>query len=446
MTSDPQNLGSYSPYPSWKYLGVIRSAGALKETMIHPFPARMAPELVPEFLRELRPASVVLDPMTGSGTSCVEARLLGHFAVGFDRDPLAVLLARCATRDADPLDVARKSEGVVERAQEFATRITPDAAYPRGADLETKQFINFWFDDENRIELTALAESIANVRPAGVRDLMFVALSRMIITKDSGVSLARDVSHSRPHRAYESAPLRALEHFPVAVNRVCKAIKFHRGTVLPAASVRLGDARRIRLPGGSVDAVVTSPPYLDGIDYLRGHKLSLVWMGYSIASIRGTRASNIGASVMSSPVGTNSDAMSTLCGDAGLTELSGRQLGIIRRYANDMVKVVGEVARVLKVGGRVALVVGEPNVHGVKLQTAAMLGLTGERFGLLQESERRRLLPDSRRYLPPPRSGNPGGDAGQGRSPMDKRMREEVILTFTLHSGSSPAPAYVWDV
>ena len=30
---------------------------------------------------------------------------------------------------------------------------------------------------------------------------------------------------------------------------------------------------------GSVDLTVTSPPYLNAIDYLRGHKMSLVWMG-----------------------------------------------------------------------------------------------------------------------------------------------------------------------
>src|SRR3712207_7608036 len=42
-------------------------------------------------------------------------------------------------------------------------------------------------------------------------------------------------------------------------------------------------------------AAITSPPYLNAIDYLRGHRLSLVWLGYRIGDLRLTRAVSIGA-------------------------------------------------------------------------------------------------------------------------------------------------------
>jgi len=56
---------------------------------VHPFPARMAPELAFESLRHLKAGSIVLDPMSGSGTVLRQASDMGHSAIGFDMDPLA---------------------------------------------------------------------------------------------------------------------------------------------------------------------------------------------------------------------------------------------------------------------------------------------------------------------------------------------------------------------
>ena len=64
---------------------------------LHPFPARMAPELAIDTLRDLPGSSVVLDPMVGSGTVLRHASDMGHAAIGFDVDPLAVLISRVWT-------------------------------------------------------------------------------------------------------------------------------------------------------------------------------------------------------------------------------------------------------------------------------------------------------------------------------------------------------------
>lgn len=58
-----------------------------------------------------------------------------------------------------------------------------------------------------------------------------------------------------------------------------------------------GDARRLPLDDESIDLVVTSPPYLNAIDYMRCSKFSLVWMGYTIESLRHIRSASIGTEV-----------------------------------------------------------------------------------------------------------------------------------------------------
>ena len=60
---------------------------------VHPFPARMASEIAASTLQELPKGSLILDPMSGSGTVLRQSLLLGHRAIGFDLDPLAVLIS-----------------------------------------------------------------------------------------------------------------------------------------------------------------------------------------------------------------------------------------------------------------------------------------------------------------------------------------------------------------
>ena len=45
----------------------------------------------------------------------------------------------------------------------------------------------------------------------------------------------------------------------------------------------------------SIDMVITSPPYLNAIDYLRGHRLSLVWLGHQLSGLRMIRSGSVGA-------------------------------------------------------------------------------------------------------------------------------------------------------
>jgi len=74
---------------------------------IHPFAARMAPELALQALELVPEDGVVVDPMMGSGTVIRQASDLGLTAIGFDVDPLAVLMSRVWTTPVDDSVVAR---------------------------------------------------------------------------------------------------------------------------------------------------------------------------------------------------------------------------------------------------------------------------------------------------------------------------------------------------
>ena len=247
---------------------------------VHPFPARMAPGLALDLIAESRAPLRILDPMSGSGTVLAVAHSKGHHAVGVDLDPLAVLISRVWTTAIDVDAVQDIATSVLEDARRCFSSLPTGDAYPKNADSETRKFTRYWFDDYARRQLAALATAIERTRDRTIRDALWCAFSRLIITKQSGASLAMDLSHSRPHRKFKRAPAKPFRRFLAAVDRVARnCVDGRSRTGAPATQVYEGDARRLDLGDRSVDLVITSPPYLNAIDYLRCSKFSLVWMG-----------------------------------------------------------------------------------------------------------------------------------------------------------------------
>lgn len=389
---------------------------------IHPFPARMASSIIERRLKSGRQMRVV-DPMVGSGTTVVTARLYGHRALGFDTDPLALTIAKAWSSDVDPEQLRELATWTLEDACARFPSISVGEAYPPGANAETKAFVRFWFDSANRRQLTALANSIEKVRDRGARAVLWCAFSRMIITKEAGVSLAVDVSHSRPHRAHHIAPVQPFDKFPVAVKQVLRGASFSRADRLPPAKICQADARAIPLDDESVDMVITSPPYLNAIDYLRGHKLSLVWMGHQIDELRDLRSRNIGTERFDRSKARNSHREAATRVVRGFENLPGRAQTMLVQYFGDMDRVLGEISRILVRRGIAMIVVGNSTLRGVFINNSQVLTHLARKNGLRLRSARRRPLQENRRYLPPPNHK----DAGTA---LRTRMYEEVILTF----------------
>jgi DNA modification methylase len=366
----------------------------------------------------------VLDPMVGSGTTAVVARALGHQALGFDTDPLAVLISQVWCGDVPGGAVRISAERVLAKATAASQAMRLSEAYPRNADEETKAFTRYWFDETNRRQLTSLAATIRATRNASVRRVLWCAFSRLIITKQASAAMALDVAHSRPHRVTARTPIRPLQHFLRAVEIVLKAAPFAAGEVgRPQALIELGDARELRLEEGSVDMVITSPPYLNAIDYLRGHKFSLAWMGYPVSGLREVRATNIGTEVAAGAKLDDPVVVAAMNRMGEIDGLVGRERRQLARYLADMALVMAEIHRVLKPGGVAVLVVGDTTRRGVFIRNSDAVVHLGTLHSLDLVQRAHRALQPNRRYLPPPRADKPG-------DLLDSRLRNEVLLTF----------------
>ncbi len=392
---------------------------------IHPFPARMAPSIA---LDELPAANGkplrVLDPMVGSGTTLVAARSRGHQAFGFDTDPLALLISNVWTADLREETVTTYAHNVAEQASVAWKAIPLADAYPQGCDEETRAFIRFWFDLPNRRQLRALSDAITTTRHVATKRVLWCAFSRLIIAKARGASWAMDLSHSRPHKVIDKPVFRPLPAFEKAVKTVLDNAPFAKdNTGLPTVSVKKGDARSLPLEDSSVDIVITSPPYLNAIDYMRCSKFSLVWMGHQISQLRGLRSTNIGTEVSAGGSPDDPFIKDALAAAGSVERLDLRDRKMLARYVGDMNSVVQEIGRVLVPGGRCVLVIGDCTMRGVFIRNSEVLKCLGQQAGLMPVSRVARELPANRRYLPPP-------CARQAGKMLNGRMRQEIVLTL----------------
>lgn len=389
---------------------------------IHPFPARMAPSVVLGGLREIDGNSRVLDPMAGSGVVLRHAIDLGHEAVGFDLDPLAVLMARVWTT---PISEKNLDKWTAHVGAEIRARSTSAVTLDWiDSDEETRSFIDYWFGPSQRANLRRIAFVLSRLgqgecsEDKASLDLIRLALSRIIVTKEPCASLARDTSHSRPHKVLENSNFQVFPAFERSIRSLRRRLAEHPPRT--AADVKPGDVRGLDAVGNrTIDTVITSPPYLNAIDYLRGHRLALVWLGHGLKQLRQIRSSSIGAERAPDDGKARNLFMRIRNAMGELEQLPNRYRLMIERYVEDLYRMMSEISRVLRPGGTATLVVGNSCLKGAFIENAAGIAEAAKMVGLTPTGFVERALPDGRRYLPV-------RNAGQ----LERRMRTETICSF----------------
>ena len=372
--------------------------------------------------------------MLGSGTTLIEAVRLGRKGVGCDIDPLARMIASAKLTPVDPILALQEGNRAVAAASDdyYVRRKELQQELQNRFDERTKTFVDYWFPLERQLELLALVRYIDALPEEGLRGFLQVAFSSMIIAKSGGVSLARDLAHTRPHRDAQKMPNSAfaefgkrLRHNVTALTRMPFPQSGPRSLALSnegsAASIREVDASNTGLPAASIDLIVTSPPYANNaIDYMRAHKFSLVWFGWKIADLARLRARYVGHDSLPALM---YDSLPGQCEEtlALLAERDRRKASVLRRYFGEMSAIIAEMRRVLKEGRPAVIVVGSSRLRGLDVETHKGLAAIGECAGFtLVDIGVRRL--DRDRRMMPARWGN------KRQSQIEERMHEEHVI------------------
>ncbi len=314
----------------------------------------MAPEIAMRHLETVSLDAVVLDPMVGSGTTLKIACMKGCRGIGFDVDPMALLIARVWNTPVETQQVIHIATDLIQKAYDMLE--VPILNWIDN-DKETIDFIHFWFAEKQQSDLKKLSYLISMFEyPES--DVLRVALSRIIITKNRGASLGRDISHSRPHKVALENDFEVFPEFYKSVLQVCKALESSPGTGL--VTIKAGNAKHMdSVPDRSIDYIMTSPPYLTAVDYFRGHRLALVWLGYSLPALRALRSHSIGLDRHPDAPNSETLLLDLYRGVQNLENLKPQMQKVLSRYAVDLYDISREFHRVLKSGGKATVVFGD---------------------------------------------------------------------------------------
>lgn len=391
---------------------------------LHPFPAKFPPQLPRIFINRLtEPGDTVLDPMMGSGTTVLEAYLAERQAIGFDIDPLALLLARVKLTPIALDEVENLGRQVLRQARELSMR--EDVFNEKMAerfDTRSRAFIDYWFPVASQRELLALIYSIETIQDQAISAFLKLCFSATVITKSAGVSMARDLAHTRPHRVKEMTWRSPLQLFEKRLAQNLSAMANVGWTTSPIR-LEFGDAQALPLANESVDLIVTSPPYAsNAIDYMRAHKFSLIWLGYPIDDLSERRKGYVGGEALDKVIFEPLPSYTAQI-VSEVAEKDGRKSLILHRYYSEMTRVLKEYRRVLKSGKAAILVVGTSTMRGAETQVHYCLADIGRSLDFDVVDIGIRRIDRNRRMLP-------ARNGGKNGSQIEERMHEEYIIGF----------------
>lgn len=321
----PWAQGRLKAYVNEYWTSRQRAAHSLHEIS---YRACFKPQLARFFIERLsRPGDRIYDPFMGRGTTLLEAALLDRRAAGCDVNPLSPLLL--APRLEPPA------------LEQIADRLA--SLELRSRDPGPPDLLVFYHPDTLR-ELTALREQLQD--RCEDHWIRMVALNRLtghspgffsVYTLPPNQAVSLKSQRRINQRRNQTPPYRDVRALILKKSRALLQDPLPEGLRRSQPRLLVGDARRTpALPEGSIDLVVTSPPFLDVVDYAQDN-----WLRCWFAGI-----------------------------DPGAVALT------VPRRLEDWQEAMGEVftelGRVVRPGGHVAFEVGEVRAGQLELERAVL--------------------------------------------------------------------------
>ena len=319
----------------------------------HSYPARLHPLTARRLIeQQSKPGATVLDPFCGSGTVLVEASLLGRRAFGIDANPLAIELCwlkTCRASAEQRRALCSAAELVAEGAeQRRLAKAGPKQRYP-AHDLSL-------FEIHMLLELDGLKIGIAELEDPFIRRALGLVLSSLL-TKFS--RRAGDAAVRMAERRFAGG--QAIRFFVKKTEELARRLSSYAERLAPNAppvEATLGDARELRgIRPGSIDLIVSSPPYPGVYDYYAQHALRLRWLGLNTKFLE------------SRELGSRRE-LSTM-----------EHAAAVRRWQQDFGACLSSMRRVLRPSGRAALLIADSVAGGRALYMRDLLPPLAERAG-----------------------------------------------------------------
>ena len=301
------------------------------------FPARLAHYFVQAFTE---PGQTVLDPFSGRGTTALQARIDGRRSIANDLSPLAYVLTR-AKSEAPTWDAIIST---IQRLESDSTRRTYDSSavspdirllfHPRTLgqllylrDVLLQRPIADWSAEEAMVAGAIAGILHGNQRADGTSAYLSVSMPNTFSMSPGYVKkYIEDHNLEAPDQdVFECLRAKMGRMYSDSIDGIV-------GRTYNRDAIQLLNSKVIK--PGSVDLVLTSPPYLNVVNYGTANWIRLWWLGLDGVS----RQSGEGRKALDSLLDHNHT---------------------YERYREFIQQLLGGIRRVLKPTGVAAIVIGD---------------------------------------------------------------------------------------
>ena len=379
---------------------------------IHSYPAMMMPRIARNFIKQYASQdSVILDPYMGSGTTLLEGVVENvKKVVGFDLNPLAVLIAKTKTTKFDLTDIKKEIDNLDYNLSRLVSYSRP-----------TFNILNSWFTEDSIEDLSKLKTVINSIENENTRLFFKLVFSETV----------RLVSYTRngEFKLYRIAESKRESHNPDVIDTFFQKLilnyetvkNFYENTNFLESNTEIqiinNALTNSDIEPNSIDLVVTSPPYGDSsttVAYGQFSRLANEWLDFpdpvkvDSKLMGGTRIKD----EIKFNIPELDDAIAKIK-EIEAEEKSKRTPSVISFY-KDYEESIKKVAEVVKPNGTVVYVVGNRRVRNVELPTDIITAKMFERLGFTHEETIVRDIINKRM----PSKTSPSNNRGQKTSTM----------------------------
>jgi len=343
---------------------------------LHRFPGKFVPQVASELIdivvnNTKKSALPILDPFCGCGTTNVEAAIKGVASIGTDFDPLAAFISKLKTTVLSNDEISElKKFWSTPFPQKLSTYWTPPV-----------NNLTHWFSRECIIELAYLKDCCNKLSTENLRSFSLGVFSAII----RRVSNADD----QTQKTYVSGTLKKSpplprELFPVFMNKAILGIASYSRNCYSEPLIYKDDARQLDVVN-KIRGVVTSPPYLDSIDYIYNQMLEYFWLfeelGLSspleISKLRkqpmGFVRRNIDEEINKIHIYSPRGAKIVRKYALNVSNTSKKEADHIASFFMDFLKHLIEVKQKIVQDGVYSIVIGESTIRGYTIPTPEIL-------------------------------------------------------------------------
>lgn len=348
--------------PSWAFTGATRKDTGYLTHAYHSYPAKFIPQLAGRIIDQYTSVGdVVVDPFMGCGTTLIESKIRGRIGIGTDINPVATLISSAKIHALHPLHVTEAFHTLVRRFANYDEK-SPIA-------MQTHERLDFWYRPEEKHKLAFLYQQISAITDENQRTFFLCAFSNIL--KSCSIWMQKSNKPTRDMKKTPADPFVAFQRQVKAMLRgnhdYYEALS-KKGFLTIDTQAHCRDARQSPTQDNTVSLVVTSPPYVTSYEYADLHQLPALWFAYT-DDLAMFRKQFIGTAYHHKrDLATHSPIANSIVEQ--LTQKHKKSADEVAHYFGEMYEVFTEMHRILKIGGKMAIVIGNTALHKVDIWNA----------------------------------------------------------------------------